>query len=277
MDLGTKRDAVKDFFIRTTFITTFVIIIAFGAWGGMIAAAYLSDTLAHTWSNVSGNISAAVIELSSRFSPASSVSDSAELVVVDEKDTDLFASDIAEHDADKEASTENSEDNSESGFSVPATAPPPSQIAGTQVETTVPLGNTLVQEDPNGMPDLSIIISAVGILDQTNNEFVEQDSMKITDRGAVSFSVTNAGTKTVSEGWVFSATLPTSPAHIYTSEPQQSLAQGDRIEFMLGFDSVSSADINKNAIVSIVVDPNETLAETTRDNNAAEATIIVED
>jgi len=280
----SKRSRTKDIFIRSVFIVTLVIVLSFGAWGGIMTVRYLPDTTARIWSNVSGNLSTAVIELTSRFSPSpseaslnnndSSISEqeSDSLSLHDENPNDqgiVFSSDntLLSNSDDISSNTQNTS-------TAIGDTDREAHAQGEQTVITVPLDETPVAPGANGVPDLSVSIVAVGIIDPATNVFVEQSTMKTTDRGAVAFHVTNTGTENIVAGWIFETTLPTSPAHVFSSDPQQALAPGDRIEFTLGFDQVA-ANADGNAVVTIVIDPDNILTEVSKDNNTTQATIAV--
>ena len=121
-----------------------------------------------------------------------------------------------------------------------------------------------------GQVDLVATIDAVGILGQ-NNEFTATSTLRVSDKIAVKFTVTNIGDKK-SEGWYFNAVLPTSPSHIFHSKSQQVLAPGEKIEFVIGFDK---AKIGENQIIVINVDPSGGIKESDKENNIVKEFITV--
>ena len=124
----------------------------------------------------------------------------------------------------------------------------------------------------NGQVDLIVRIIDTGVID-ANNVFTPTSSFKVTDQGAIRFSVTNIGSKT-SDNWTFNAVLPTFPMHIFHSTSQNALAPGDRIDFTLGFNQLSPR--LTQGVITINVDPTGSIRnEFNRDNNIVQATITI--
>lgn len=140
---------------------------------------------------------------------------------------------------------------------------PTETTAGTRTEQTYVV--TTTPTVPNTPTDLSVRIIETGIIDKLTNTFVATTTPKATDRVAVRFEVINLGGKT-SPMWRFNAVLPTFPSNIFTSADQQALASGDRIEFDIGFDSVSQSS---DRTVVINVDPTNSVQESNKTNNIA--------
>ena len=156
------------------------------------------------------------------------------------------------------------------------TTPTPGNIPGTPEESTELFdeqsGTVTGTSNPNGKPDLKVTIIEVGRVSRIDNSFVATSTISGSDRAAVRFEVINLGTKESGQ-WHFSAVLPTSPSHIFSSKTQQNLLPGDRIEFTLGFDSIRDPGDNE---VIINIDPtNSVRNEVTRDNNIVKAIITV--
>lgn len=120
-----------------------------------------------------------------------------------------------------------------------------------------------------GKPDLAVKILEVGIVNTSTNEFTATTTLRGTDRIAVRFEVRNDGT-VKTNSWYFNAALPTRPFYIFHSEGQSSLEPNDRIEYVLGFDSIEKKD--GNAFV-VNLDPTRSIAESMEDNNIASTTI----
>ena len=115
-------------------------------------------------------------------------------------------------------------------------------------------------------------IISVGGIDPATNIFTAKESIVITERAAVRFEIVNIGTKRA-DGWSFNAVLPTFPSHIFSSESQQALGPGDKIEYTLGFDQF---DINQTeGVIAIYVDPTNSINEPNKDNNLGKATIKI--
>lgn len=124
--------------------------------------------------------------------------------------------------------------------------------------------------DPFGDIDLTVRILETGILNE-NNIFVPKSPIAKTDHGAVRFEIVNVGTKN-SGAWTFSASLPTDPGHLFSSDPQVSLSPGERIEFTIGFDRVEDGP---TGTISITADAKGELADVNRGNNGVNQTIDI--
>lgn len=121
---------------------------------------------------------------------------------------------------------------------------------------------------PNGIPDLFLQIIDTGIIDDTSN-FIHATSTKESQQTGIVFDVWNFGTA-VSGTWRFLAELPTFAGN-FISEPQKSLAPGEKIRFTIGFRLLTNPGPNN---VTVVVDPQNELNELNRVNNVVSATII---
>ncbi|MBI2618199.1 hypothetical protein HYW58_01980 [Candidatus Kaiserbacteria bacterium] len=146
-----------------------------------------------------------------------------------------------------------------------------SVAAGERTDTIFPITDSRTTSNPLGEPDLTVSALRIGIIN-SENEFVPADSVRVSDRAAVRFEVSNIGTKT-SDNWTFNAVLPTFPMHIFHSTSQQTLAPGERIEFTLGFDQ-----LNKNlseGVVTINVDPTYSIKEASEENNVRQITFVI--
>jgi len=126
--------------------------------------------------------------------------------------------------------------------------------------------------DPLGTPDLKPKILEIGVVDKQTNEFTATSSVPFSARVAVKFEVENVGDRT-SGGWTFNSVLPSFPLHIYYSNNQTPLAPGDRIEFILGFDSIKND--GTEAIFVVNVDPSNIIREANENNNIVKTTIDV--
>ena len=136
-------------------------------------------------------------------------------------------------------------------------------VPGEQTNEIFPVTDSRTTSDPNGEPDLTVRILGIGIIN-SESVFVPTQSVRIGDRGAIRFEISNIGTKK-SDNWMFNAVLPTFPMHIFHSTSQQALAPGERIEFTLGFDQ-----LNKNlseGVVTINADPAYSIKELNEENN----------
>jgi len=140
---------------------------------------------------------------------------------------------------------------------------------GERTEKTYSLGTSSPASSAYGKMDLAPRILEIGVVDKVTNIFYATTSLKASDRIAVRFEVENLGTLD-SGHWQFSAVLPTFPMHIFESEGQQSLAPGDKIEYVIGFDNV---EIGVDGRFVINVDPTSSLSEASKTNNIATTTI----
>jgi len=143
------------------------------------------------------------------------------------------------------------------------------RTAGEKVEETFlfdeTVGNRVGVSDPNGFVDLKPKILAVGQIDRITNVFTATSTILRSSRGAVKFEVENIGTK-ISSTWTFNLVLPTIPRHIYHSKNQQALLPGDRIEYVIGFDSIKD-DASSPNIIIVNIDPTNSVREKDKTNN----------
>lgn len=136
-----------------------------------------------------------------------------------------------------------------------------------QIGTSTPQGAAL-----HGLPDLITIIDAVGYLTSTStNSFIASSTVHGGSRVAVHFTIKNVGTNTTG-AWRWSASIPTESAYIYQSQPQQSLAPGDSIEYTLGFDQ---AIRGFERTISVSANFDRAVAESNQNNNSASTKITV--
>jgi subtilase family serine protease len=111
----------------------------------------------------------------------------------------------------------------------------------------------------------------VGYLTSDNTDtFISSATVPSGYNAAVKFTVRNAGTN-VSGNWVFNANLPTNSSYTYNSNSQQSLRPGERIDFTLGFDRAQ----NGVRTITVTVDPNNQISESSEGNNSAAHVISV--
>ncbi len=145
-----------------------------------------------------------------------------------------------------------------------STQSPTQPLEQTPVETVIriPVPNTTPTAVPGGKPELEPKLLDTGTLDRLTNEYTATTSFSRVDRVAIRFEVTNTGTARANN-WYFSAQLPTYPAYMYTSDTQQSLNPGERIEFTIAFDQVTAGE----KAVTINVDPGKQVSGDNPDNN----------
>jgi len=265
-----RKDALMQ---GLAFIGVLALLVLF-IWGGMQIVR--SGFVFSAFNNISSNLSAAIIQLTSVFKP-----DKGNLIVVsgEENFVDLLSELVVPGDGGIEVDGEEApagDDILSGGLGSGGDAISGGELepaAGEKTEQLVQfVGKTDVAENPNGKADLGIHVLGTGILDPETNTFTTADIIKTTDRGAVQFEVTNLGTKT-SEEWTFNAVLPTNPPHTFNSDNQQVLAPGERIEFTLGFDAVVHEE---EGVITITVDPDNNIEEVTKENNSVKTTIQIE-
>lgn len=145
----------------------------------------------------------------------------------------------------------------------------PTHTAGATYTTVT---TTPVAAAPYGDPDLSVKITATGYLTTSDtNSFVASKTIPSGKRGAVKFTVTNAGTN-VSGAWDFSVKIPTSPTYTYNSSAEQSLAPGDSVDFVLGFDRTRTGTDRE---ITVTVDPSGDIRESNENNNTDSVSIDI--
>lgn len=218
----------------------FIVVLAIVVWGSV-------QTIKFTPSAYS-SLSAAVINITSRFIPNNEI-------ILFEEDKEEKNIEIIETDNKTTKETINI-------------------IPGEKTESLTEFSGgdvSAASSDPNGFVDLEVRILETGIISTTTNEFTATSSVRLSDRVAVRFEVTNIGTRS-SDSWTFSAVLPTFPVYIFSSQSQQELGPGDKIVFTLGFDSIKD---KPEGTITINVDPTGSVAESSKENNIVHTTISV--
>lgn len=152
--------------------------------------------------------------------------------------------------------------------------PAPSTPSGTTY-TKPTYVSVPVVSDPYGYIDLEVKIISVGILKSDMVIPSPTHTLNRDERGGVTFLITNRGTKTA-PAFTFEAKLPTRPAT--TFEPKagdrKELLPGASIEYTLGFNKITSKD---TGVISIEVDPDQDIAESTRSNNYASIDVVIDE
>jgi hypothetical protein len=118
--------------------------------------------------------------------------------------------------------------------------------------------------DPNGLADLRPEILEIGYIDRVTNIFTATSTIPFSKRGAVKFIVENKGSKSTG-AWTFNVVLPTVPSYVYQSKLQQALLPGDRIEYIIGFDSAGGS--GGSNVITVSVDPTNSVSESDEKNN----------
>ncbi len=155
---------------------------------------------------------------------------------------------------------------------VPATLPAGLRAGGTTSTTYKAGTGTTSAQTLFGLPDLTVTSLVTGYLTSADTaSFIKSSTVPSGLRGAVKFTITNIGTN-ASGRFDFIATLPTSRSYTFTSDPQDSLLPGERIDYILGFDRTSSGT---KQTISVLVDSNNAVAESNNSNNSASATVDI--
>ena len=141
---------------------------------------------------------------------------------------------------------------------------PAATAAGVKTNGTYSIGTVPATVTPYGLSDLAITISAVGYLTTASTDsFVTSSTVPDNERPAIKFTIKNIGTNW-SGTWRFDASVPTRTSYVFKSEPQQSLAPGDSIDYTLGFDR---AKTGSDQPISITVDFSHAVPESNENNN----------
>ncbi len=119
-----------------------------------------------------------------------------------------------------------------------------------------------------GKPDLRITAKDTGTI--VNNIFVPKTVFGINEISAVRFDITNSG-NTPTGAWQFTAVLPTYPSQVFPSGIQPSLKPGETIEYTL---SMRNLAVTGNNIVTVIVDPNQSVSEVSEINNTIVMTLV---
>lgn len=148
---------------------------------------------------------------------------------------------------------------------------PVTPVAGAETAAAHPIGGT-APAAPSGLPDLKVTINKVGYLATSSaTSFVTSATVPAGSRPAVNFTIKNVGGN-VTGAWRWSASIPTLTAYVYQSDPQQSLAPGDSIEYTLGFDqALKGAD----KVITITANSDHAISESTTANNVASTSVTV--
>lgn len=152
------------------------------------------------------------------------------------------------------------------------TKPVSPPTAGGEITATYPIGGTSAAVAPYGLPDLAVSIDAVGYLTTASTDsFVANSTIPSGSRPAVKFSIKNVGTNWTGT-WRFTATIPTRGTYVYQSESQQSLAPGDSIDYILGFDRASTGTGQQ---LTITANSDHTVTDSNTANDTGTAYINV--
>lgn len=146
-----------------------------------------------------------------------------------------------------------------------ATPSTPALSTGGTQPTPTPTGTPLA-----GQADLSVRVIAVGVIDPATGLFVNRYPTNPQDTAAVKFDIANNGGGATGT-YYFTVQLPMSPIYTYNSPVQMSLTPGSHVENTLRFKPVQSG----GGIITISVDPTNTVKESNEGNNIASQSIAV--
>lgn len=231
-------------------IAGFVALIGGSMWLAVYSTRYVPEVV--------GRLGSAAVYLGSVFSPAKST-----LSVIPTASTTIA---FGEEASGATASTTETV--------VPQSSSPVIPTAGKKTNQTVQIGGDAVSAATSvslsGLPDLIATINSVGYLATSSAESFVATTSIIGYRPAVNFTIKNSGTNATGP-WTFTANIPTSVGYLYQSQPQQSLAPGDSIDYTLGFDQA-----NKGAqVITVTADPDKKISESNEDNNVASVKITI--
>jgi hypothetical protein len=151
------------------------------------------------------------------------------------------------------------------------TKPKPTSTGNGEKTSTVIKVGTTTPATLTGLGDLAVNVDTTGYMTtNTTDSFVASTTVPHGDNAAVRFTIKNVGTNW-SGTWTFSASIPTYPAYTYTSQPQQSLAPGDSIDYTLGF---NQANVGSNKIITISINPG--VSDSNAANNTTSAAVTVQ-
>lgn len=153
----------------------------------------------------------------------------------------------------------------------PHTAPKPVVThPGTSTGGVYQTSTTTVAANYYGTGDLKTTIDFVGYLTSDSTEtFVGGTTVPSGKRPAVKFTIKNVGTNWTGV-WRFTATIPTRSATTFVSDPQQSLAPGESIDYTLGFDNTLRGSAET---ITISANSSHTASDLNTSNDTASATI----
>ncbi len=227
----------------------FVALVGGGMWLAVYTTRYVPDVAAH--------LGSAAVYLGSVFTPAS-----------EQSSLSIVPAPVA-------STTISLGGTSTSGTTTTLPSTPSKPVAttpGNKTNATIQIGNATTTPTLSGLPDLVVTINVIGYLATTSAEsFVASTTVPSGGRPAVNFTIRNAGSN-VSGSWRWSASIPTQTSYIYMSQPQQSLAPGDSIDYTLGFDQ---ANPGANQPVSISANFDRAVSESNTNNNNASATFLI--
>jgi hypothetical protein len=123
-----------------------------------------------------------------------------------------------------------------------------------------------------GLPDLAVTTIATGYLaGPSTSSFVPASIVPPGAHPAVEFSIANDGTN-VTGPWNFLAEIPSYNNGVFNSPIEPSLNPGDHTVFTLGFNNAIPGPAQT---ITVIADPNNTIAESNEGNNSAAAAVTI--
>lgn len=250
-----NRNPARRAAINSLAVVGFIALIIIGIGLAIYSARYVPAAVSR--------IGSAAVSLSSVFRPAQS--DPALQVV-------SLASTTLPIENDAATSTASTTVTFPTATTTAPTKTPATATTGTTGTTRV-VTTTTTRPAPYGLSDLSVVVTAVGYLDNgTTESFVPSTSIPYGKTGAVKFTVRNIGTN-ITGSWLFRADVPTSPSFTFTSPVQPSMLPGDEIDYTLGFDRGLQGN---NRVITITVDSTNVVPEQNENNNTASGSVTVQ-
>lgn len=146
--------------------------------------------------------------------------------------------------------------------------------AGKQTNSTIQIGGATTtpkaQVALSGLPDFVATINSVGYLATTSTDSFIATTTITGYRPAVKFTIKNIGTN-MSGPWRWTASIPTTVSYLYESTLQQTLAPGDSIDYILGFDQANHG----TQTISVTANFDKTVKESNQENNTASAIVTI--
>lgn len=249
--IKTTRTETRRAAVNGLAIVGFVVLVLLGMALAIYAARFVPVAIS--------NVGSAAVYLSSQIFPSGEETD---LVIVPPTEIEFPAP------SPEPAATSTATTSVPANPGTPTANPQPGAPTTVVVPVVVPASTNYY-----GLPDLVIESVQTGYLTSSNtSSFRSSNSVPRGERGAVKFAVVNRGTNSAGT-FRFEAELPTSPSYTYRSSNQQSLRPGERIEYVLGFDSPRTGD---NRTITIELDPRNDVRESNESNNTRNITIDIE-
>ena len=248
--------------INALAVIGFVALIALGVWGAVYSSQYVPATV--------GRIGSAAVYLGSLFNPAQTPN----LSVVGTASTTVISFGNASSTSSTASTSSGQASSPQSATTTknPVATTPRAISAGNKTNTTVTVSGGTAPATAYGLPDLAVTVDVIGYLSTSaTDSFVASSSVPAGARPAVKFTIKNIGTNWTGT-WRFTTAIPTRTAFTYISDPQQSLAPGDSIDYTLGFDRASTG---ASQPVEITVNSDNAVSESNKNNNTVSVNLTV--